>query len=382
MTDSEQKHHILHTLDADKVGKIQVRNVRNEVLADFAGVASIESIRDTIARMKGEGEYSVVALDVRGKQMKGAVKLTVAPDEVPLSEDELIQGDASAVVATKALSYANREAREREARLEREQDRIRAERAALDKERQSTFREMMHEHREAMREVEQRDQRRRDQLHTEYSVRMEALNLESERQKQDYETRMRALDIKERELQRNHEQAMAQIRSRELELLEREHEQESRAADEKLEIQFERLRAENDIRIKDIERKAQASTTYSKSVMDEYARALIRQKFPEPSAFDEFMRQAAPIINMVGGVMANPGVPTPGTADVMEIGGLPPEPEFPEPPKLEDLGPPIPLPPSARPNDPQAGYGAPPLPPSASGPEYDVDQAGDDALEF
>jgi hypothetical protein len=364
-----EMHHILDSIEFDKLGKVQVRDHKNQVVSDFSGTASLDTIKECVAELKGAGEYTIIGIDTRGKQMRGQRRLKVEEGDVPV-EDEAPGVDQAGVIAARALAWAERREKDGLGQLDTERKRLDEERTAFERSKNATMSDIVSQHRQTMELLAEREDARRKQLHEEFVYKDSQLKVEAERNRREHEERMAALEARETRMQRQHEERMAALEVRNRELEEERREMDRNAAEERMQIQIEGIRAEQKAAVAALKRDAQSAGDIPKAALNIIYERWADRAFPPISPIENIFEQIKPLLGLVAGGIGFPGMPVAdpaavqGEDDVLLIGDE--DIETPDIPTPKDLGPAIPLPPSARPRGAAPEPGPPiPLPPSA-----------------
>lgn len=390
-------HKVFPEHEADEVFYIQIQNVNRQKITEFVSDVTLDTIRGKLAKDFGVGQYTLVPYGKNKKNMAPFRTIEIEKEEVALARGGVFE--SSAGVDSAALQHAYRqldqlrndlrerqqqiESREKELtqryaqreieiqeridtvtedtqgritelteeyedRIERLQAEIDAERTKMSSERTELYKEVYDRQEAIINDA----QARADELEAKAENRASRIIAEAREDAEDIRARAKEsaagaqkewdeLKQRERELDRRERQMLSELAT-ERAKIERE------MVEYRMKVDAERMRAEMQIELAKVKGQNQSPSPWSKSVMDEYARAMIRQKFPEESEIEKWARQLAPLLSgglMSGGMPSNGQYPDMtddesvdlfGDPDDTPLPGAPPFPELPSLPSVDE----------------------------------------------
>jgi len=384
-------HSIFDLLEDADIGSIQLRNANNEKIEEFLPGVPMAFIRERTALQHGPGPYSLNAFDAKRYQMPTRVDFTIKEGEDVAAKGQAHSDYDGKIIESFAFTNQQlqafrvqldvREAKldERESTLREKldemeksyQERERELQSELDDDRQAVSAErarmmdgLFEKHegvvgsaQERAREIERHAETRAGEIETRAEERAERMLDEATVESQRILDAARDIEEDTRERLGEVKDAQKIIELKERTLIADSMTAQSRLDREKLEYkmdmdkqamlaEMQRAMAESQaatqVELAKIQAKSQASN-FSPTVMNEYARAMIRKQYPEESEVEKFFRQVGPFIAPLMGGEAPEGQPV-APEDGMVFGapeemppGLDGMPAFPELPELPEM---------------------------------------------
>lgn len=138
-------HPLFEQYEVDRVGKLQVRDIKNARLFDLASTVTRPEIVDILKRDHGAGKYTVHPFELNGRQMGGAFIIEIEP-----IAGQVVGGGEGVAVAERALNEERRRlADERKAIVEAE-TRLENQRRNLEQEQYNQVKDLLKQQGEMM----------------------------------------------------------------------------------------------------------------------------------------------------------------------------------------------------------------------------------------